>query len=105
LGYGKAAPETSTKITNFYTMAKVNQHGPESNLKVFQVSKILIDGGSVLNIIPLHLARQMGLKLIDQNEVVMRTATSTYYSINYYIMMDISIAGVSATIRCYCPPS
>jgi len=105
LGRGRAASETPTKITNFYTVAKVNQHGPESNPKVFQVSKVLIDGGSVLNMIPLHLARQMGLKLIDQNEVLMRTAASTYHSINHYIMMDISIAGVSATIRCYCLPS
>jgi len=105
LGRGKAAPETPTKITNFYTVAKVNQHGPETNPKIFQVSKVLIDGGSVLNMIPLHLARQMGLKLIDQNEVLMRTAASTYHSINHYVMMDISIAGVSATIRCYCLPS
>ena len=44
----------------------------------------------------------MGLKLIDQNEVLMRTAASTYQSNNHYVMMDISIAGVSATIRCYC---
>jgi len=79
LGFGKAAPETLTKITNFYTVAKVDQHGPESNPKVFQVSKVLIHGGSVLNMIPLHLARQMGLKLIDQNEVLMRTAASPYH--------------------------
>ena len=105
LGRGTAAPETPTKITNFYTEAKVNQHGPESNPKVFQVSKILINRGSVLNMIPLHLARQMGLKLIDQNEVLMRTAASTYHSINHYVMMDISIAGVLATIQCYCLPS
>jgi len=105
LGRGKATPETPTKITNFYTVAKVNQHGPESNPKVFQVSKVLIDVGSVLNMIPLHLARQMGLKLIDQNEVLMRTATSTYHSINHYVIMDISIAGVSANIRCYCLPT
>jgi len=102
IGRRKAAPETPTKITNFYTVAKVNQHGPESNPKVFQVSKVLINRGSVLNMIPLHLARQMGLKLIDQNEVLMRTAASTYHAINHYVMMDISIAGVSATIRCYC---
>ena len=49
LGRGKAAPETPTKITNFYTVAKVNQHGPETNPKIFQVSKVLIDGGTVLN--------------------------------------------------------
>ena len=105
VGRGKAAPETPSRITNFYTVAKVNQHGPDLNPKVFQVSKVLIDGGSVLNMIPLHLAQQMGLKLIDQNEVLMRTAASTYHSINHYVMMDISIAGVTATIRCYCLPS
>jgi len=105
VGRGKAAPESPSRITNFYTVAKVNQHGPDLNPKVFQVSKVLIDGGSVLNMIPLHLAQQMGLKLIDQNEVLMRTAASTYHSINHYVMMDISIAGVSATIRCYCLPS
>jgi len=43
LGRAKATPETPTKITNFNTEAKVNQHGPESNPKVFQVSKVLID--------------------------------------------------------------
>jgi len=43
LGRAKATPETPTKITNFNTEAKVNQHGPESNPKVFQVPKVLID--------------------------------------------------------------
>ena len=102
IGRGKAAPETPSRITNFYTVAKVNQHGPDLNPKVFQVSRVLIDRGSVLNLTPLHLAQQMGLKLIDRNEVLMRMAASTYHSINHYVMMDISIAGVTATIRCYC---
>jgi hypothetical protein len=104
-GHGQAAAETPSKITNFYTVAKVSQHGSGPDPKTFQVSKVLIDGGSVLNMIPLHLAQQMGLKLIDQNEVLMRTAASTYHSINHYVMMDISVAGVSAIIRCYCLPS
>jgi len=77
LGHGKATPETPNKITNFYTVAKVNQHGQETNLKIFQVSKVLIDGGSVFNMISLHLTWQMGLKLIDPNEVLIRTAAST----------------------------
>ena len=100
-GRGKAPPETPSKITNFYTVAKVSQSG-HPDPKIFQVSKVLIDGGSVLNMIPQHLAEQMGLTLIAQNEVLMRTAASTYHSITHYVVMDISIAGVTATIRCYC---
>jgi hypothetical protein len=103
--HGEAAAETLSKITNFYTVTKVSQHASRSCPKRFQVSKVLINGGSVLNIIPLHLVQQMGLKLMDQNEVVMRTAVSTYHSINHYVMMDISVAGVSAIIQCYCLPS
>jgi len=77
VGHKKAAPETQSRMTNFYTGAKVNQHSPEPSPKVFQVSNVLINGGSVLNMIPLHLTQVMGLKLNDQNEVLMRTAAST----------------------------
>ena len=62
-GRGQAPPETPSKITNFYTVAKVSQSG-HHDPKTFQVWEVVIDGGSDLNMIPQHLAEQMGLTLI-----------------------------------------
>ena len=56
-GRGQAAPETPSRITNCYTTAKVAENGPP-NPKIFQVSKVLIDGGSVLNMIVVESARE-----------------------------------------------
>jgi len=32
----------------------------------------------------------------------MRTAASTYHEIEYYVNLDVTVAGVTASIRCYC---
>jgi len=69
---GRAMPEAIGKIVNFYTTARVTQsrgRHPSATLK-----RVLVDGGSVLNMMPLSLARKMRLTLQLQTEVVMRTA-------------------------------
>jgi hypothetical protein len=53
---------------------------------------------------PLALAEKMHLDLKPQTEVVMRTAASTFHEIKYYVNLDVTVAGVKATIRCYCLP-
>jgi len=96
---GKALPEAIRRIVNFYITANVTQSGreyPSTTLK-----RVLVDGGSVLNMMPLSLARKMGFTLRPQTEVVMRTAASTYHEIEYYVKLDVTVAGVTASIRCY----
>jgi hypothetical protein len=101
-GLGHAGPEIAGRIVNFYTTARVTQSG--GNHPVCTLKRVLIDGGSVLNMMPLALAEKMHLDLKPQTEVVMRTAASTFHEIKYYVNLDITVAGVTATIRCYCLP-
>jgi len=99
---GKALPEAIGRIVNFYMTANVMQSGrgyPLATLK-----RVLVDEGSVLNMMPLSLARKMGFTLQPQTKVVMRTAASTYHEIEYYVNLDITVAGIIASIRCYCLP-
>ena len=66
---GRAMPEAIEKIVNFYTTARVTQsvgRHPSATLK-----KVLVDGCSVLNMIPLSLARKMMFTLRLQTEIVM----------------------------------
>jgi len=78
---GHTLLEAVGRVVNFYTLARVTQSGgghPSATLK-----KVLVDGGSVLNMMPLSLARKMRLTLRPQREVVMKTAASTFHEIKY----------------------
>jgi len=68
------------------------------------LKSVLVDGGSVLNMMPLSMARKMGFTLRPQTEVVMRTAASTYHEIKYYVNLNVNVAGVTPSICCYCLP-
>jgi hypothetical protein len=99
---GHAWPEAIGRIVNFYTTAQVMQSGRKQSS--FTLKRVLVDGGSVLNMIPLSLARKMDLTLRPQTEVIMKTAASTFHEIKYYVNLDVTVAGVTASIRCYCLP-
>ena len=53
---------------------------------------------------PLSLARRMELILRPQTEVVVKTAASTFHEIKYYVNLEVTVSGVTASIRCYCLP-
>ena len=99
---GCALPESGGRIVNFYTTARVTQ--PGGRLPPCTLKRVLVDGGSVLNMMPLSLARRMALTLVPQKEIVMKTAASTFHEIKYYVNLTVTVAGVTATIRCYCLP-
>jgi hypothetical protein len=106
-GKGKALPEPTASVANFYTIACISQ--PSSSTasgkpQWFRIMRTLIDGGSVLNMITSVLASKMKLTMIPQDEVSMRTAASTVHPIEFYVLIDIEIAGVIASIKCYVLP-
>jgi len=98
---GHALPEAVGRIVNFYTTAQVMQSEGQHSCTL---KRALVDGGSVLNMMPLSLARRMDLTLKPQSEVVMKTAASTFHEIKYYVDLEVTVAGVTASIRCYCLP-
>jgi len=79
-GTGYALPETEGKIVNFYTTAYVMQAG-RGMRRANKLQRVLVDGGLVLNMMPLAVAQQMKLELKPQKEIIMRTAASMFHEI------------------------
>jgi len=90
------------RIVNFYTNAWVTEAG--GNHPAGILKHVLVDGGSVLNMISLSLARRIDLILRPQTDVVRKTAASTFHEIKYYVNLDVTGSGVAASIHCYCLP-
>jgi hypothetical protein len=107
MGIGRALPEDSSAISNFYTVGCVNvvpyQDGQE--ITVYSIAKILVDSGSVLNLMPEYLARHLGFRLLPTKSLMMRTAAAEVSVIQWYVDVDIEIAGVISTSRVYCVPA
>jgi len=99
---GKALAESVGSIVNFYTTARVTEAG--GNHPAGILKRVLVDGGSVLNMMSLSLGRWMDLILRPQTNVVMKTAASTFHEIKYYMNHDVTVSGVTASIRCCCLP-
>jgi hypothetical protein len=106
MGMGRALPEDSSAVSNFYTVGCINvvpcQNGQE--IAVYSVAKILVDSGSVLNLMPEYLARHLGFRLSPTKSLMMRTAAAEVSVIQWYVDIDIEIAGNTATARVYCVP-
>jgi len=58
---GKPLCESVGRIVNFYTTAQVTEVGGKHPAGILK--RVLVDGGSVLNMMPLSLARRMDLVL------------------------------------------
>ena len=71
----RALPEGITPIVNFNTYGTVRNTGNLNKDGTHSLEKILIDGGSVLNIMPLNLARQLKLDLMPTTGLGILTAT------------------------------
>ncbi|KAL7270913.1 hypothetical protein RUND412_006364 [Rhizina undulata] len=91
------------EVRNSYTFG-VLKSALDPKAPKYRVNKILIDGGAVVNLIPEILAREMNLPMQIASGVLITTATSQVHRINYFVTVDLEIAGVSAKIHCFCIP-
>jgi hypothetical protein len=107
MGIGRALPEDSSAVSNFYTVGCINvvpcQTGQD--ITVYSIAKILVDSGSVLNLMPEYFARHLGFHLSPTKSLMMRTAAAEVSVIQWYVDVDIEIAGVISTSRVYCVPA
>ena len=91
-------------MVNFYTYGIVRDIGNTSKDGMHSLGEILIDGGSVMNIMPFYLAKRLELDLIPTTGLAIRTATAHVTRIDWQCLLDITIAGVTATATVYCIP-
>jgi hypothetical protein len=106
MGIGRALAEDPATVTNFYTIGNINLASRgDAEVTVYSIGKILVDSGSVLNLIPEYLARHLNLRLSPTKSLMMRTAAAEVSIIRWYVDLDIEVAGVTATSRVYCIPA
>jgi len=86
-------------VINFYTKGIVTREKGE-----FRVSRILVDAGSVVNLMPIHLLEYTGEKLRKAGGMVIRTSTTALAKIAYYADIRITIADVECDLRVYALP-
>ncbi|KAI5783845.1 hypothetical protein DFH27DRAFT_528665 [Peziza echinospora] len=99
--------EPKGMMVNFYTKGEVYVARWDPIMgrmteRTFELSRILIDGGSVVNLIPLELARKMGLELHPTNDLRIRTATNEIRSIDFAAQLILKVANVTCAVRVYC---
>ncbi|KAI5803958.1 hypothetical protein DFH27DRAFT_524415 [Peziza echinospora] len=103
----KIIQEPTELVVNFYTEGDVyvtNWVNGIRHERLFRLSRILIDGGSVVNLIPLEAAKKMGLMLQPSNDLRIRTATNEIKQIDFSCQVILKISGVTCSIRAYCIP-
>ena len=100
----RALPEGLSPVINFYTFGSVCDANSSDSDRIHSLGKILIDGGSVMNIMPLYLAQKFRLNLTPTTGLAIRTATAQITRIDWQCSLDITIAGVTATATVYCIP-
>ena len=87
-----ALPEPTEEVHNFHTIGQVNGR---------TLQNVLIDRGSIVNLIPDRVARELRLVYRQNNDLQIRTATGDIWPIHYYTMFEVTIAGVTAQVRAY----
>ena len=86
-------------VANFYTKGIVSTDGGN-----YGISRILVDAGSVVNLMPIHLLRFIGAKLRKAGGMVIRTAANALARIAYCADVRITIADVSCDLLVYALP-
>ncbi|RPB01520.1 hypothetical protein L873DRAFT_1788206 [Choiromyces venosus 120613-1] len=86
-------------VANFYTKGIIHTRAGE-----YRVSKILVDAGSVVNLMPIHLLRFIGAKLRKAGGMVIRTATNALAKIAFCADIRITVASVPCDLRVYALP-
>lgn len=98
--YGEAIPEPQGPVANFYTTGTITCQD-SGRLRVFRIPKVLVDGGAVVNLIPDSVVSRLGLPCIDNDDVVIRTATNELYLIRKRTQFNTNITGVLASVKAY----
>jgi len=86
-------------VVNFYTKGIIRTEEGS-----YRISRILVDAGSVVNLMPIHLLRFIGAKLCKAGGMVIWTATNALAKIAYCADVRITIAGVLCDLRVYALP-
>lgn len=86
-------------VANFYTKGIVCTDGGS-----YRISRILVDAGSVVNLMPIHLLRFIGARMRKAGGMVIRTAKNALAQIAYCADMRITIAYVSCDLCVYTLP-
>jgi hypothetical protein len=84
---------------NFFTKAVILVTNRE-----YEVDKVLIDAGSVVNLAPLSLLETIGAALYPVFDLSIRTATSALANFCYISEFSVSVAGVAEKIKVYTVP-
>lgn len=90
-------PEPNTRFFNFHIAGEVITGGVVSG-KRYGVRKILIDRGAVVNLMPEKVARRLDLPLVENNDILIRTATNEIRNVQFCTQLNIDIAGVIARV-------
>ena len=96
----KLQEDRASEVTNFYTEGKLSQ-----GLRSWPITDILIDGGSVVNIMPEYIARACNLITLPTSNCTLQTATSAVAHITEYTDVELEIAGVICETRIYIMPN
>lgn len=104
-----ALMESGGILVNFYTYGSIAESivVPGGCLEAGSVNKmgmILIDGGSVVNLMSIYLARKLNLTLHPTTNLRLRTATAALTQIDHHVLLEVNIAGVVACCVVYCVP-
>jgi len=86
-------------MINFYLKGIVTTEKGE-----FRVLRILVDAGSVVNLMPIHPLEYTCAKLRKAEGMVIRTATNALAKLAYYADIRITIANVEWDLRVYAVP-
>ena len=86
-------------VTNFYTKGNIGTGEGE-----YRISRILVDAGSVVNLMPIDLLRFVGTKLRRAGDILIRTAMKALAKIAYCADIGITIGGVACNLRVYALP-
>ncbi|KAG0124389.1 hypothetical protein HOY82DRAFT_617744 [Tuber indicum] len=86
-------------VVNFYTKGILR-----TGRGKYRISRVLVDAGSVVNLMPIHLLRSIGAKLQKAGGMVIRTATNALAEIAHCADIRITVAGVSCDLQVYALP-
>lgn len=96
---GAIALPDDGKAVNFYTTAR--HVGPTG---MYNLQRVLVDGGSVVNSMPEDIARKMNLQFHRSSDLMIKTANAQLTAIHDYVELRLEVAGVTANLKAYIIP-
>ncbi|KAI5785577.1 hypothetical protein DFH27DRAFT_615375 [Peziza echinospora] len=98
----KVIPDPGGVFVNFHTIGYMRTVSPKKSdtVTVHTLTRILIDSGAVVNLIPSNVVQQLGLPMIPNNDIAIRTANQLT-RVRHVVFLDIEIANVTAAVKAY----